>query len=88
MLYGIACSRVNGMCIFPSAVVVEVAVVAACGHGNVREVEHRLQLAVHGETVFYRLVHADVPVLATGTPAVHHDLAAYLHHVFADALRL
>ena len=44
MLYGISSLGVNGMGILLTALVIEIAVVAACGHCHISNVKHRLEL--------------------------------------------
>ena len=81
VLHGIARSRVDSVCIFLAATIVEVAVVAACRHSAILHVEHGLQLVVHVQRVVRRLRHANLPRQTLFADAVRNHLAANLHHI-------
>ena len=64
VLNRIACARVDGVGIFASALVVEVAVIAAGGHGSIADSEDGLQaVAFLRLDIFRGLAHANLPLL-------------------------
>ena len=88
MLYRIARTGINGMGIFPSALIVEVTIVATGSHGMVGNTQHGLHLALHVQRVFCRFGDAYMPVIPLRILTTYHDLSANLHHIIMDAVRL
>ena len=85
VLDGIARARVDGMRVFLSVLIVEVAVVPRCGKPCIRNLEYGLQFLVDSQRVVYGLVDADAPRLHLRVLALHHQLPADVYHVVAHA---
>ena len=86
MLHGVACLGVDGVGIFLAVLVIEVAVIAAGGHGLVGDIEHGLYLVVRVERIVNGLGHSNFPWQPFGVDALCDDLAANFYHEIADAL--
>ena len=80
MLHRVARLRVDGVRIFLAILIVEIAIVAAGGHGDVAHVNHILQFLVGIERVVGRLVDADAPRHLLLAVAAYYDFASNLHH--------
>ena len=85
VLHGIARTGVDGMSVFPSALIVEVTVVAAGSHSFVGDSEHGLHLAIYTERIIIRLGDTDMPVVAFAIATADYHLATNLHHIVMDA---
>ena len=79
---------VDGMGVLLAVLVVEVAVVAACSHSHILDVEHRLQLFVDCKRVVSGLRYANLPRQTLLRYAVGYNLAANLNHIVLDAVAL
>ena len=73
------------MGVFLASTIVEVAVVAACCHSHILDVQHRLQFFVNGGRVVCGLGYANLPWQSFLADAVCHHFAANLNHVVFDA---
>ena len=88
VLYRIACLGVNGVGIFLSALVIEIAIVTACGHGFVRDIQNGLQLIIHADGIIGGLGHPNAPGHPFVADALGHYLAPNLYHEVLDAVVL
>ena len=77
---------VNGVGVLLATLVIEVAVVSACGHCLVGDVEHGLYFGIHVRAVLYGFVDAYLPRHPFFAIAACYNLSAYLNHEIGDVV--
>ena len=80
MLHGITRLGIHGMRIFLSALIIEITVVAAGSHRDIRHVQRRLQFMAYVQGIIRRFDNPYPPGHATLIDAARHDLTSDLHH--------
>ena len=86
MLHWIACGGVDGVGVFASVLVIEIAIVAAGCHCLVGDVDDGLYLLIDVQRVVGGFGDSNLPWQSLLADATGDNLAAYLHHIVVDAL--
>lgn len=88
VLHRATCTGIDGMGILPTVAVVELAVVAAGGHGAIGEAEDGLEFLLNGERVVGGFGNAYSPGLLLLVESGDDDFSTNLHHQISHAVFL